>query len=151
MLDVTWALAAQVGLWGWIGSMVGFIMRAFPAEGVFDRRAASIWGGERSAPLRVMGSRDDDGMRRSRCASVILLLLVLSSLLPIMGCGGPSALSVASLRDPSVDMTWPPAPHPARIRFLREISGPEQIKLSREHLPAFWSLSPVSSSSPSPL
>lgn len=67
-------------------------------------------------------------MRRSRCTSIILLLLALSSLLPIMGCGGPSALSVASLRDPSVDMTWPPAPHPARIRFLREISGPEQIK-----------------------
>ncbi|BEH10216.1 MULTISPECIES: hypothetical protein [Geobacter] len=45
MLDVTWAFAAQFGLWGWIGSMIGFIMRAFPAEGVFDRRAASIWGG----------------------------------------------------------------------------------------------------------
>lgn len=75
-----------------------------------------------------MGSRDDNGMRLSRGVFLLLLLLALASPLMIVGCGGPSFLPAASLRDPSVDMAWPPAPNPARIRFLREISGPEQVK-----------------------
>lgn len=45
MLDVIWAVVVQLGLWGWIGSTIGFILCTFPAESVYDRRAARVWGG----------------------------------------------------------------------------------------------------------
>lgn len=44
MLHEGWALVCQAGLWGWIVSAVGFIMKAFPSRGVFEKRAAITWG-----------------------------------------------------------------------------------------------------------
>lgn len=40
-----WALVSQVGLWGWIGAVVGFILNAFGISGTFDCKAARRWGG----------------------------------------------------------------------------------------------------------
>lgn len=40
-----WALLSQVGLWGWIGAVVGFILTSFGPGGTFDRRSAYRWGG----------------------------------------------------------------------------------------------------------
>lgn len=34
-----------VGVWGWIGSLLVFIFRAFPSRGAFSVRSAMIWGG----------------------------------------------------------------------------------------------------------
>lgn len=44
MLHEGWALLCQLGLWGWIVSAVGFIMKAFPSRNVFDKRSAIRWG-----------------------------------------------------------------------------------------------------------
>jgi hypothetical protein len=40
-----WALISQIGLWGWIGSVVGFILNAFGDSGAFDRKAGYRWAG----------------------------------------------------------------------------------------------------------
>ncbi len=39
-----WALVSQIGLWGWIGSVVGFILNVFGTAGTFDQRVARRWG-----------------------------------------------------------------------------------------------------------
>jgi hypothetical protein len=40
-----WALVLLVGLWGWIVSMLGFIFRTFPRQGIFEAGPALRWGG----------------------------------------------------------------------------------------------------------
>ncbi len=45
MINVGWEIISVVGVWGWIFSSIGFILKAFPARDVFDNRSAAIWGG----------------------------------------------------------------------------------------------------------
>lgn len=40
-----WALLSQVGLWGWIVTMLFLIRSAFPENNLFVARAAYKWGG----------------------------------------------------------------------------------------------------------
>ncbi len=40
-----WAVVCVIGVWGWILSGIGFILRAFPTKDSFDRRSAALWGG----------------------------------------------------------------------------------------------------------
>lgn len=44
MLHEGWAVVSQIGLWGWIVSVIVFIVRAFPARDVLDGRVAAGWG-----------------------------------------------------------------------------------------------------------
>lgn len=44
MASEWWGVICVVGVWGWILSMVGFILRAFPSVNRFDGRSAAIWG-----------------------------------------------------------------------------------------------------------
>ena len=39
-----WTLVCLAGLWGFVLSTVGMILRTFPARGVFDRGSALKWG-----------------------------------------------------------------------------------------------------------
>jgi hypothetical protein len=45
MESEAWGIICSVGVWGWILSVVGFIVRVFPPGGRFNRMAAMIWGG----------------------------------------------------------------------------------------------------------
>lgn len=55
------------------------------------------------------------------------LLIGLMCLL-VSACAG---IEPVTLRDPKVNMVWPLPPDPPRIRFLREITGPEEIVPSK--------------------
>jgi hypothetical protein len=39
-----WTLICLVGLWGFVFSTVGFILKGFPARGIFDGRRSLPWG-----------------------------------------------------------------------------------------------------------
>lgn len=45
MLNEGWAIACEVGLWGWILAAVGLILHAFPSRAPFQGRSAACWGG----------------------------------------------------------------------------------------------------------
>jgi hypothetical protein len=45
MGNETWGIITVVGVWGWILSVVGFIVRSFQGGGRFNCRSAMIWGG----------------------------------------------------------------------------------------------------------
>jgi len=40
-----WALLCQIGLWGWVFCIVGFILQSFGERNAFNGRAAVRWGG----------------------------------------------------------------------------------------------------------
>lgn len=40
-----WALLCEIGLWGWIASVVGLILNAFPSGNIFRKQQAFKWGG----------------------------------------------------------------------------------------------------------
>lgn len=40
-----WALLSQVGLWGWIATVLFFIHYSFPGRDHFVMKAAVKWGG----------------------------------------------------------------------------------------------------------
>lgn len=44
MAHETWSVILLIGLYGWIGSTLVFIFRAFPGQGLFEARPARIWG-----------------------------------------------------------------------------------------------------------
>lgn len=44
------------------------------------------------------------------------------------------------LRDPAVNLVWPPPPAPSKIRFLREITGPDQIVEKQGKVGQFWEM-----------
>ncbi|RNC68720.1 MAG: 6-bladed beta-propeller [Desulfuromonadales bacterium] len=71
-----------------------------------------------------------------RLVSLLFLLLVLALLAGCAGFGGDAM----PLRDPTVNLVWPPHPNPPRIRFLREITGPDQIMPQQGTLKQFWHL-----------
>lgn len=75
-------------------------------------------------------------MRRPTGLTLLILFVAISLLLT--GCGGTSSLSAAALRDLSVDLTWPPSPNPAKIRYLRQITGPEPAKQEPGAMSRFW-------------
>jgi len=39
-----WALVSQIGLWGWIVTIIFFIHYSFPADNQFVVKAARKWG-----------------------------------------------------------------------------------------------------------
>ncbi len=45
MLHDGWAVVCQIGLWGWIASAIVLIVKAFPARGAMNGKAAVRWGG----------------------------------------------------------------------------------------------------------
>ena len=45
MINDGLAVICIIGVWGWILSGVGFILRVFPVRHAFEKRAAAIWGG----------------------------------------------------------------------------------------------------------
>ena len=45
MESEVWGIISIVGVWGWILSVVGFIVKSFPGGNRFNGRAAMIWGG----------------------------------------------------------------------------------------------------------
>ena len=45
MANEWWSLMAVVGVWGWVFSGCGFIIRVFPARDLFNGRSALFWGG----------------------------------------------------------------------------------------------------------
>ncbi|KAF0218285.1 MAG: hypothetical protein FD174_3038 [Geobacteraceae bacterium] len=44
MINEGWAFFCVIGFWGWVLATVGFILKAFPASGVFHTRSATLWG-----------------------------------------------------------------------------------------------------------
>ncbi len=40
-----WAVICVIGVWGWIISGIGFLLKAFPAKDSFDGKTAALWGG----------------------------------------------------------------------------------------------------------
>lgn len=68
------------------------------------------------------------------CWSIVLL-----AVLCLAGCAGLSNEPL-TLRDSAVDLAWPPAPNPPRVRFLREITGPEQIVPNQGKLGHLWQM-----------
>jgi hypothetical protein len=45
MENEAWGVISVVGVWGWMLSVVGFIIKSFPTGGRFNGRSAMIWGG----------------------------------------------------------------------------------------------------------
>jgi hypothetical protein len=45
MSDDLWSIITLIGLAGWISSAIVFLFRSFPGRGLFDARAARVWGG----------------------------------------------------------------------------------------------------------
>jgi hypothetical protein len=45
MIHEGWAIVCIVGVWGWILSGTGFILKVFPRRDKFQHRPAAIWGG----------------------------------------------------------------------------------------------------------
>ena len=40
-----WALICEIGLWGWVASAAGLILKAFPSRDELNVRKAVFWGG----------------------------------------------------------------------------------------------------------
>lgn len=78
-------------------------------------------------------------MKRAVSFPLMFLFLLGFAQLLLSGC---TVLGTAplSLRDPSVDRVWPAPPAEARIRFLREITGPEQIEPRQGKVREFWDM-----------
>ena len=45
MGNEAWSIICLIGVWGWVLSVVGFIVKVFPTGGRFSGRYAMIWGG----------------------------------------------------------------------------------------------------------
>ncbi len=44
MIDEGWGVVSQLGLWGWIGCVVGLILSSFPQRESFLPAKARLWG-----------------------------------------------------------------------------------------------------------
>ena len=44
MINEWWALVSQIGLWGWIFSMLAFIFKVFPQRNAYHGRAGLFLG-----------------------------------------------------------------------------------------------------------
>ncbi len=44
MINEGWALACEIGFWGWILSVVGLIIHSFTRKNHINKRSALIWG-----------------------------------------------------------------------------------------------------------
>jgi hypothetical protein len=44
VVEQFWPLLTVLAFWGWVGAVVGFILSAFPAGGVFCPVPARRWG-----------------------------------------------------------------------------------------------------------
>lgn len=45
MAEQFWPLVTVLAFWGWVGAVIGLILTAFPAKGIFHARPALVWGG----------------------------------------------------------------------------------------------------------
>ena len=45
MINDARSLMCEISLWAWIGAVIGFILCSFQSRGVFNSRAAALWGG----------------------------------------------------------------------------------------------------------
>ena len=45
MINEGWDYLCIIGVWGWILSGVGFILKAFPIRDAFKGKSALFWGG----------------------------------------------------------------------------------------------------------
>lgn len=43
-MNSAWSMLCLVGIWGFVAAMVGLILSAFPARGVFASRLGLRWG-----------------------------------------------------------------------------------------------------------
>lgn len=82
---------------------------------------------------------DDAGMKSVLHSCSVRYLLYLLLGLILLGCAGVGTSPIA-LHDPAVDLVWPPPPNPPRIRFLREITGPEQIVPIQSKVGRLWQI-----------
>lgn len=69
------------------------------------------------------------------CRIILFLLVVLCS----AGCAG-LGVDPLPLRNPAVDRVWPPPPSSPRVRFLREITGPQQIVPNQGKFRQLWEI-----------
>jgi hypothetical protein len=44
MLNESWALLCEIGLWGWILSIVGLTVQTFTQKDSLDKKYALLWG-----------------------------------------------------------------------------------------------------------
>jgi hypothetical protein len=44
-MGTLWTMICLAGVWGFVLSTIGFILKSFPARGVFDCAKALKWGG----------------------------------------------------------------------------------------------------------
>jgi hypothetical protein len=44
MIRESWAVLCIIGVWGWILTGVGFILRVFPTRDAFNSKSAMLWG-----------------------------------------------------------------------------------------------------------
>jgi hypothetical protein len=42
--DGIWSIITLIGLFGWVSSAIVFLFKAFPGRGLFEVRAARLWG-----------------------------------------------------------------------------------------------------------
>jgi hypothetical protein len=43
-MSLSWSMLCLAGLWGFVAAMIGFILKSFPARGIFVARAGLGWG-----------------------------------------------------------------------------------------------------------
>lgn len=43
-MNNAWSIICLVGLWGFVAAIIGFILKAFPARGVFAVKPGALWG-----------------------------------------------------------------------------------------------------------
>jgi len=43
-MSTFWTITCLAGLWGFVLCTAGFILKSFPARGIFNRAAAVKWG-----------------------------------------------------------------------------------------------------------
>jgi hypothetical protein len=43
-MSLSWSILCLLGLWGFVVAMIGFILKSFPARGVFLARSGLRWG-----------------------------------------------------------------------------------------------------------
>jgi hypothetical protein len=43
-MSLSWSMLCLLGLWGFVAAMIGFILKSFPARGVFVAPSGLVWG-----------------------------------------------------------------------------------------------------------
>lgn len=86
-----------------------------------------------------LDSGNGDGMRSIPLLSWFRTIWFLFVVLALTGCAG-IGVTPLPLRDPAVDLVWPSSPAMPRVRFLREITGSEQIVPDQGKIRQLWEI-----------